>query len=134
MKIWHKVLDFCVTGMGFGAITCLLILGIVSNSVGAINIPLMSVIVVFICSGLIGELSFLFYTNLSYLVALLLHLIGTFTLFSIMMLFNHWLIDWQTLGIFIFVYIIIWIVIRLTQEKDIPKINRQIKKRNGKDE
>ena len=117
MKIWHKVLDFCVTGMGFGAITCLLILGIVSNSVGAINIPLMSVIVVFICSGLIGELSFLFYTNLSYLVALLLHLIGTFTL-----------------GIFIFVYIIIWIVIRLTQEKDIQKINRQIKKRNGKDE
>lgn len=83
---------------------------------------------------LIGELSFLFYTNLSYLVALLLHLIGTFTLFSIMMLFNHWLIDWQTLGIFIFVYIIIWIVIRLTQEKDIQKINRQIKKRNGKDE
>lgn len=51
-----------------------------------------------------------------------------------MMLFNHWLIDWQTLGIFIFVYIIIWIVIRLTQEKDIQKINRQIKKRNGKDE
>ena len=50
-----------------------------------------------------------------------------------MMLFNHWLIDWQTLCIFIFVYIIIWIVIRLTQEKDIQKINRQIKKRNGKD-
>ena len=48
MKIWHKILDFFVTGMGFGAITCLLILGIVSNSVGAINIPLMSVIVVFI--------------------------------------------------------------------------------------
>ncbi|KAA8799968.1 DUF3021 domain-containing protein, partial [Lactobacillus crispatus] len=38
------------------------------------------------------------------------------------------------LCIFIFVYIIIWIVIRLTQEKDIQKINRQIKKRNGKDE
>lgn len=133
MKIWHKILGFFVTGMGFGAITCLLILGIVSNSVGAINIPLMSVIVVFICSGLIGELSFLFDTNLSYLIALLLHLIGTFTLFSIMMLFNHWLIDWQTLCIFIFVYIIIWIVIRLTQEKDIQKINRQIKKRNGKD-
>ena len=133
MKIWHKILDFFVTGMGFGAITRLLILGIVSNSVGAIDIPLMSVIVVFICSGLIGELSFLFDTNLSYLIALLLHLIGTFTLFSIMMLFNHWLIDWQTLCIFIFVYIIIWIVIRLTQEKDIQKINRQIKKRNGKD-
>ena len=48
-----------------------------------------------------------------------------------MMLLNHWLINWQTLLIFVITYAIIWLIIRLIQEKDIRRINRQIKKRNG---
>ena len=101
-----------------------------SDSVGDVDVPLKSVLIVFICSGLIGELSFLFQTDLSYLLALGLHLVGTFILFSIMMILNHWIINWQTLMIFILSYIVIWIIIRLTQERDIRKINQQIKKRS----
>ena len=127
MKIWRKILDYFVTGIGFGAITYLLILGMLSDSVGDVDVPLKSVLIVFICSGLIGELSFLFQTDLSYLLALGLHLVGTFILFSIMMILNHWIINWQTLMIS---YIVIWIIIRLTQERDIRKINQQIKKRS----
>lgn len=48
-----------------------------------------------------------------------------------MMLLNRWLIDWQTLLIFVITYAIIWLIIRLIQEKDIRRINRQIKKRNS---
>lgn len=130
MKIWRKILDYFVTGVGFGAITCLLILGMVSDSVGDVDVPLKSVLIVFICSGLIGELSFLFQTDLSYLLALGLHLVGTFILFSIMMILNHSIVNWQTLLIFILVYIVIWIIIRLTQERDLRSINQQIKKRS----
>ncbi|EFB61528.1 hypothetical protein HMPREF9209_0024 [Lactobacillus gasseri 224-1] len=79
---------------------------------------------------MIGELSFLFKTDLSYFLAFIFHLIGTLALFSIMMFSNNWLINWQTLFIFILAYAMIWLVIRLTQERDIRRINRQIKKRN----
>ena len=127
MKNWQKALDYFVTGMGFGAIIYLVILGVTYENIGDLRVPLKSVFIVFICSGLIGELSFLFKTALSYLGALILHLIGTFALFSIMML----LIDWQTLLIFVITYAVIWLIIRLIQEKDIRRINRQIKKRNG---
>lgn len=130
MKIWQKALHYFVTGMGFGAIIYLLILGMPSNEVGDIAVPINSVFIVFICSGLIGELSFLFKTDLSYLLAFIFHLIGTLALFSIMMFLNNWLINWQTLFIFILAYAMIWLVIRLTQERDIRRINRQIKKRN----
>lgn len=131
MKTWQKALDYFVKGIGFGAIIYLLILGLTSESVGNIEVSLNSILIVFICSGLIGELNFLFKTDLSYFFALILHLLGTFVLFIIMMFLNHWLINWQTLLIFVIAYVIIWFVIRLTQEKDIRRINQQIKKRNG---
>lgn len=130
MKIWQKALDYFVTGMGFGAIIYLVILGVTYENIGDLRVPLNSVFIVFVCSELIGELSFLFKTSLPYW-ALILHLIGTFALFSIMILLNHWLINWQTLLIFVITYAIIWLIIRLIQEKDIRRINRQIKKRNG---
>mgnify|MGYP003276837014 FL=1 len=117
--------------MGFGAIIYLVILGVTYENIGDLRVPLNSVFIVFVCSGLIGELSFLFKTSLPYFWALILHLIGTFALFSIMILLNHWLINWQTLLIFVITYAIIWLIIRLIQEKDIRRINRQIKKRNG---
>lgn len=94
MKIWQKILDYFVTGMGFGAITYLLIVGITSEEVGNIEVSLKSIVIVFICSGLIGELTFLFKTDLSYLAALIWHFVGTFLLFSIMMIVNNWLINW----------------------------------------
>ncbi len=131
MKTWQKALDYFVTGMGFGAIIYLVILGVTYENIGELRVSLKSVFIVFVYSGLIGELSFLFETTLSYFWALILYLIGTFVLFSVMMLLNYWVIDWQTLLIFVIAYVIIWFVIILTQEKDIRRINQQIKKRNG---
>ncbi|WP_260985877.1 hypothetical protein [Lactobacillus crispatus] len=55
MKTWQKALDYFVKGIGFGAIIYLLILGLTSESVGNIEVSLNSILIVFICSGLIGE-------------------------------------------------------------------------------
>lgn len=131
MKIWKEILICFFIGIGFGATIYLLILGVTYENIGDLRVPLKSVFIVFLCSGLIGELSFLFDTKLSYFLAMTLHLIGTFSLFSIMMLLNNWPINIWTLLIFIFSYVVIWIIIKVTQEKDIRRINQQIKKRNG---
>ncbi|MCR1903277.1 DUF3021 domain-containing protein [Lactobacillus taiwanensis] len=131
MKIWKEILICFFIGIGFGATIYLLILGVIYENIGDLRVPLKSVFIVFLCSGLIGELSFLFDTELSYFLAMVLHLIGTFSLFSIMMLLNNWPINIWTLLIFIFSYVVIWIIIKVTQEKDIRRINQQIKKRNG---
>lgn len=131
MKNWKEILICFFIGIGFGATIYLLILGVTYENIGDLRVPLKSVFIVFLCSGLIGELSFLFDTELSYLLAMILHLIGTFSLFSIMMLLNNWPINSWTLLIFIFSYVVIWIIIKVTQKKDIRRINRQIKKRNG---
>ncbi|WP_144070446.1 DUF3021 family protein, partial [Lactobacillus sp. UMNPBX8] len=86
-------------------------------------------ITVFIISGLIGELSFVFQTELPYSIALVIHLIGTFILYSVMMLINHWPLNWHTIVIFIIVYIAIWLFIRLLEEQHINRINKQIRNR-----
>ncbi|MCC4370821.1 DUF3021 domain-containing protein [Limosilactobacillus reuteri] len=58
-----------------------------------------------------------------------MHLIGTFILYSAIMLINHWQLDWQTIIIFLIVYIAIWIFIRLVEEQHINRINQQLRKR-----
>lgn len=50
-------------------------------------------------------------------------LIGTFSLFSIMMMLNNWPINIWTLLIFILSYVVIWITIKLTQNRQIKKCN-----------
>ena len=50
-------------------------------------------------------------------------LIGTFSLFSIMMMLNNWSINIWTLLIFILSYVVIWITIKLTQDRQIRKRN-----------
>ena len=108
------------------AIVQLVIIGFVLKFIFHIDtLWINSVFIVFICSGLIGELSFLFKTDSSYLLAFIFHLIGTLALFSIMMFLNNWLINWQILFIFILAYAMIWLVIRLTQGRDIRRINQE---------
>lgn len=46
-----------------------------------------------------------------------------------MMLINHWPLNWQTIIIFIIVYIAIWLFIRLLEEQHINRINKQIRNR-----
>lgn len=110
--------------MGYGSITYLAIIAFLTHNM---TVSTTSVITVFIISGLIGELSFVFQTELPYSIALVIHLIGTFILYSVMMLINHWPLNWQTIVIFIIVYIAIWLFIRLLEEQHINRINKQIR-------
>lgn len=126
MKNFRKSIRYFIRGMGYGSITYLVITAFFTSNM---IVSKTSVITVFIFSGLIGELSFLFQTELSYSVTLVIHLIGTFILYSGMMLINHWPLDWRTIIAFIIVYIAIWIFIRLIEEKQINRINQQIKSR-----
>lgn len=117
---------YFIRGMGYGSITYLAIIAFLTHNM---TVSTTSVITVFIISGLIGELSFVFQTELPYSIALVIHLIGTFILYSVMMLINHWQLDWQTIIIFLIVYIAIWIFIRLVEEQHINRINQQLRKR-----
>ncbi|MRI04197.1 DUF3021 family protein [Lactobacillus reuteri] len=117
---------YFIRGMGYGSITYLAIIAFLTPNM---TVSTTSVITVFIISGLIGELSFLFQTELPYSIALVIHLIGTFILYSAIMLINHWQLDWQTIIIFLIVYIAIWIFIRLVEEQHINRINQQLRKR-----
>ena len=42
MKNWRKALDYFVTGMGFGAIIYLVILGVTYENIGDLRVPLNS--------------------------------------------------------------------------------------------
>ena len=89
-------------------------------------------------SGLIGLLSQIFeIESLSYLVVLIGHLIITFTLVSAMMAYNGWLDQWQMpqfwmsyLLEFVIVYGLAWVIIYLTINTKIRRINQALKKRN----
>ncbi|NDO57639.1 DUF3021 domain-containing protein [Lactobacillus reuteri] len=115
---------YFIRGTGYGSITYLAIIAFLTPNM---TVSTTSVITVFIISGLIGELSFVFQTELPYSIALVIHLIGTFILYSVMMLINHWPLNWQTIIIFIIVYIAIWLFIRLLEEQHINRINKQIR-------
>lgn len=117
---------YFIRGMGYGSITYLAIIAFLTHNM---TVSTTSVITVFIISGLIGELNFVFQTELPYSIALVIHLIGTFILYSVMMLINHWPLNWQTIVIFIIVYIAIWLFIRLLEEQHINRINKQIRNR-----
>ena len=117
---------YFIHGMGYGSITSLAIIAFLTHNM---TVSTTSVITVFIISGLIGELSFVFQTELPYSIALVIHLIGTFILYSVMMLINHWPLNWQTIIIFIIAYIAIWLFIRLLEEQHINRINKQIRNR-----
>ena len=121
-----KAIRYFIRGVGYGSITYLAINAFLASNM---VVSKTSVITVFMFSGLIGELSFLFQTELSYSIALVIHLIGTFALYSGMMLINHWPFDWRTIMVFIIVYIMIWIIICLVEEQHINRINQQIKNR-----
>ncbi|MBB1072310.1 DUF3021 domain-containing protein [Limosilactobacillus reuteri] len=121
-----RSIRYFIRGMGYGSITYLAIIAFLTPNM---TVSTTSVFTVFIISGLIGELSFVFQTELPYSIALIIHLIGTFILYSVMMLINHWPLNWQTIIIFIIAYIAIWLFIRLLEEQHINRINKQIRNR-----
>ncbi|MBD7894140.1 DUF3021 family protein [Limosilactobacillus sp. Sa3CUN2] len=121
----NRWLRYFVTGVGYGAITYL----VVTTFLYVGMVPTKKeVISVFIVSGLIGLLTIIFESDLAMLPSLVLHLFGTFLLFLLMVWINHWTITWLTFIIFLVVYLIIWLICIIEQRKSINKINSQLKK------
>ena len=123
-------INYFFTGVGFGAATYLIILTFVFPGVPATPLGVISV---FIISGLIGILSTIFAADVSPAIAFSVHIIGTFLLVLLMYWINKWSVTfWWILGEFLLVYIVIWLIVILSQVHTVNKINSKIKKRNSK--
>lgn len=128
MKKISIILDYFVTGMGFGAISYILILTFVDP--GAVSTPTMTISVLGI-SGLIGLLTMIFKTGLPLIIAVIIHFVGTFIAFIIMAMLNHWEIGETSLGIFLLIYLIIWIILIVEQKRNIKQLNERIRARRA---
>lgn len=128
MKV-RKWLEFFVSGMGFGAISYLCILTLAHPGVAPTPRGLYSVLFI---SGLIGVLSLIFSLDLPPIVAILLHLVSSLSMFALMCFINAWIINYLSVGIFVLIYIIIWMVLLLEQKHTASRLNEQIRRRKNK--
>ena len=65
-------------------------------------------------------------------IAFSVHIIGTFLLVLLMSWINKWPINFWLIGVFILVYVIIWLIVILSQVRIVKEINSSIQKRNAK--
>lgn len=129
IRILRQAVKRFITGIGFGSIVYLLVLAFIPQE---INVSLLTVLGVFLFSGLMGEGSFLMDTDLPFLITLGLHFILMFILFLMMLLVCHLPIATWTIVLFLVTYIIIWLVILMLQEQQVRRINYRLKKRQSK--
>ncbi|MGM9892646.1 DUF3021 domain-containing protein [Limosilactobacillus sp.] len=116
---------FC-TGIGFAATTYLVMLTLQFQR----TMPTMrNTTSVLIVGGLIGLLSLIFDTDLSYLAALLTHFILTVILASIMIAINHWHLNLASFLMIVLIYVIIWGITRINQDHDVRQINQKLRNR-----
>ena len=128
MRKLSNFINYFFTGVGFGAATYLIILTFASPSIPT----RLGVISVFIISGLIGILSMIFAMDVPPAISFSVHIIGTFLLVLLMCWINKWPINFGLVGVFVLVYIVIWLIIILSQRQTVKEINSSIKKRNAK--
>ena len=128
MRKLSNFINYFFTGVGFGAATYLIILTFAFPDVPT----RLGVISVFIISGLIGILSMIFAMDVPPAIAFSVHIIGTFLLVLLMCWINKWPINFWLIGVFISVYIVIWLIVILSQVRIVKEINSSIKKRNEK--
>lgn len=126
MKKFGKYLDYFVTGMGFGAISYLCILTFIYPGVAPTSLSVISILGI---SGLIGILSMIFKTDLPIVIAIIIHLSGTFIAFVVMALINHWTIGIVSICLFCLIYLIIWLILIGEQKRTVDQLNAQIKAR-----
>ena len=128
MRKLSNFINYFFTGVGFGATTYLIIITFASPSVPT----RLGVISVLIISGLIGILSMIFAIDVPPAIAFSVHIMGTFLLVLLMCWINKWPINFWLVGVFVLVYIVIWLIIILSQRQTVKEINSSIKKRNAK--
>ena len=121
-----RILRRFLKGLAIGSTTYLVFLTIHFRPMLPTAFNTISVMVI---SGLIGVATFIFQTDLNYFVALIVHFIITVLLVAIMIVVNHWGITLQSLWLIVIAYVVIWIVLRLQQERDVREINAKLNKR-----
>ncbi|EEW53264.1 DUF3021 domain-containing protein [Limosilactobacillus antri] len=121
-----RILRRFLKGLAIGSTTYLVFLTIHFQPMLPTAFNTISVMVI---SGLIGVATFIFQTDLNYFVALIVHFIITVLLVAIMIVVNHWGITLQSLWLIVIAYVVIWIVLRLQQERDVREINAKLNKR-----
>lgn len=119
--------------MEYGSLTYLLALLV---SVQTIEITTKDIVGVLLMSAAIGLLTLIFTIDrLSYLAAIIIHLLGTFALviltdrltgvFHGILNLNFWLI-------FVTAYLVIWLIIKVDQQTQVDRINAALKKAQTK--
>lgn len=121
-KIFRR---FCI-GIGFAATTYLII---ITMRIQPTMPTFLNTISVLIIGGIIGQLSLIFKTDLSYLSALIIHFVLTFILVLIMIWINHWSLNLISILMIVLIYLIIWGIIRINQVNDVNKINKKLRDR-----
>lgn len=128
MSRFSTFLKYLFTRMGYGDICFLCILTFIYPNVVPTARNTVSVLIL---SGLIGILSMIMHTDLPLSVSLLIHLIGTFFIFWLMVSINQWGFNWWSILLFIVIYVVIWLICILEQRKAIGRINAAIRNKQS---
>ncbi|MFC6206928.1 DUF3021 domain-containing protein [Levilactobacillus tongjiangensis] len=127
-----KGLRYGLQGMGYGAVTYLLL---IVFQVAPAHVSPGNGVSLLLTSALIGVLSLIFdncQVEVSLLLAFGVHLVGTALLMVALMAYNDWPIGWTFWLVFLLIYLVISGTVRLNQHLRVTQINRVLKKRPHK--
>lgn len=121
-----KICQYATHGMGYGAVTYLLLIAI---HIAPASVSRENVLSLLLMSTAIGILSTIFdndHEKFPFSLLLGIHLVGTAVLVVVLMVYNHWSMHF----IFILIYVMIWLVVVLDQHFRVVQINQALKKRS----
>ncbi|WP_203650028.1 DUF3021 domain-containing protein [Secundilactobacillus yichangensis] len=125
-----KIVRNTITGIGFGSFAYILVLLFKIQTTMPTTTNIISVLVM---SAGIGWISLVFDSDaLPWIAELGIHFVGTFLLVAIMMRLNHWPLVPLFWIVFVALYIVIWVIIRIQQAIQVDRINTAIAKRSQK--
>ncbi|USS92584.1 DUF3021 domain-containing protein [Fructobacillus americanaquae] len=118
-----------IRGMEYGSLTYLLALLL---SAQTIKVTTKDIVGVLLMSAAIGLLTLIFtIERLSYLMAIVIHLLGTFALVVLTDQLTggfHGILNWNFWLIFVTAYLVIWLIIKVDQQTQVDRINAALKK------
>lgn len=127
-----KMFIYGFRGMGYGAVTFLLL---IAMHVAPTTVSAKNVLSLLLVSAAIGLLSMIFddgHQEVAWPLAYGIHLIGTASLMLVLMAYNHWSLGPMAVASFLLIYVIIWAVVMLGQHFRVTKINQALKQRTQK--
>lgn len=124
-----KILRYVLSGMGYGAVAYLLL---IAFHVAPANVSPKIVVSLLLASGAIGVLSIIFdseHEEVAWPLAFGIHLVGTATLISLLMVANDWSIGLAFWVDFVLIYVVVWVVVMLNQHLRVSQINQALRQR-----